>query len=106
MRKEGFSAIVLEPGAAMDYFTGIQWWRSERLTAVVIPREGDIAVVCPFFEEPSIRESLSVGDDVRVWQEHESPFEKVSKILKDRGVDKGIIGFENTVRYFVLDKNM
>lgn len=106
MQKEGFSAIILEPGAAMDYFTGIQWWRSERLTSVVIPREGEIAVVCPFFEEPSIRESLSVGSDVRVWQEHESPFMKISQILKDRGVDKGKIGFENTVRYFVLENTM
>jgi Xaa-Pro dipeptidase len=106
MRKEGISAIVLEPGAAMDYFTGIQWWRSERLTSVVIPRDGDIAVVCPFFEEPSIRESLFVGNDVRVWQEHESPFVKVSQILKDRGADKGLIGFENTVRYFVLENTM
>jgi len=106
MRKEGFSAIILEPGAAMDYFTGIQWWRSERLTSVVIPRDGDIAVVCPFFEEPSIRETLSVGDDVRVWQEHESPFAKVCQILKDRAVDKGKIGFENTVRYFVLENTM
>jgi len=106
MRKEGISAIVLEPGAAMDYFTGIQWWRSERLTSVVIPRDGDIAVVCPFFEEPSIRESLSVGNDVRVWQEHESPFVKVRQILKDRRADKGLIGFENTVRYFVLENTM
>lgn len=106
MKKEGFSAIVLEPGAAMDYFTGIQWWRSERLTSVVIPKEGDIAVVCPFFEEPSIRESLTFGDDVRVWQEHESPFAQISQILKDRGVAKGKIGFENTVRYFVLEKTM
>ena len=46
MQQHGFSAIILEPGAAMDYFTGIQWWRSERLTSVVIPREGEIAVVC------------------------------------------------------------
>ncbi|XQW84628.1 M24 family metallopeptidase [Thalassotalea piscium] len=106
MKKEGFAAIVLEPGAAMDYFTGIQWWRSERLTSVIIPREGEIAVVCPFFEEPSIRESLSIGNDVRVWQEHESPFEKIKQILKDRGSDKGLIGFENTVRYFVLAKTM
>ena len=74
MTQFNIAAMVLEPGAAMDYFTGIQWWRSERLTAVVIPREGEIAVLCPFFEEPSIRESLQVGDDVRVWQEHESPF--------------------------------
>lgn len=106
MKAKGFSAIILEPGAAMDYFTGIQWWRSERLTCVVIPREGEIAVVCPFFEEPSIRESLSVGNDVRVWQEHESPFVKVSQILKERAADKGKIGFEKTVRYFVLENTM
>ena len=96
------SALILEPGAAMDYFSGVQWWRSERLTAVIIPREGNISVVCPFFEEPSVRESLAVGDDIRVWQEHESPFSLIQQILHDSGSDKGKIAFENSVRYFVL----
>lgn len=103
MAKNDMAAIILEPGAAMDYFTGIQWWRSERLTAVVIPREGDIAVITPFFEKPSVEESLQVGEDIRVWQEHESPFEQVAKILADRKVDKGRLGFEASVRYFVLN---
>lgn len=102
MSQFNIAAMVLEPGAAMDYFSGIQWWRSERLTAVVIPREGDIAVLCPFFEQPSIRESLKVGDDVRVWQEHESPFLLIQQILKDRGIQKGQLAFEQSVRYFVL----
>lgn len=101
MQQQNIAAMVLEPGPAMDYFTGIQWWRSERLTAVIIPHEGDIAVVCPFFEEPSIRESLQVGSDVRVWQEHESPFERVKQLLIDRKADKGTIAFESSVRYFV-----
>lgn len=103
MRANNMAAMVLEPGPAMDYFTGIQWWRSERLTAVVIPADGEIAVICPFFEEPSIRESLDVGNDVRVWQEHESPFALVAQVLKDRKLSKGQIGFEESVRYFVLD---
>jgi Xaa-Pro dipeptidase len=102
MQQHNIAALILEPGAAMDYFSGIQWWRSERLTAVVIPKAGEIAVVCPFFEEPSIRESLQVGDDVRVWQEHESPFTLIKQILKDRGMNKGNIAFESSVRYFVL----
>jgi Xaa-Pro dipeptidase len=101
MKKNNIAAMILEPGPAMDYFTGIQWWRSERLTAVVLPKEGEIAVVCPFFEEPSIRESLSVGEDVRVWQEHESPFERVKQILNDRKISQGTLAFENSVRYFV-----
>ena len=101
MKQHDVAALIIEPGAAMDYFSGIQWRRSERLTAIVIPREGDIGVVCPFFEEPSIRESLAVGEDVRVWQEHESPFERIRQILHDRGIRKGNIGFESSVRYFV-----
>ena len=83
MQQLDISALILEPGAAMDYFSGIQWWRSERLTAVIIPREGKVSVVCPFFEEPSVRESLAVGEDIRVWQEHESPFALVKQILTD-----------------------
>ncbi|MFQ3237004.1 MAG: Xaa-Pro dipeptidase [Paraglaciecola sp.] len=102
MAQYDVAAMVLEPGPAMDYFTGISWWRSERLTAVIIPREGEIAIVCPFFEEPSIRESLVVGNDVRVWQEHQSPFVNIGRILEDRGLTKGKIAFEHSVRYFVI----
>jgi len=103
MQKSGIDAIVLEPGAAMLYFTGIRWWRSERLTCVVIPRRGELAVVTPFFEEPSVRESMTFGDDVRTWNEHESPFERVAGVMKDRGFKSGVIGLEATVRWFVAD---
>ncbi|MEL7450647.1 MAG: Xaa-Pro peptidase family protein [Pseudomonadota bacterium] len=103
MRKHAIDAVLLEPGAAMEYFTGIRWWRSERLVAVVIPRTGDLAVVTPFFEEPSVRESMTIGDDVRTWHEHEDPFERVKGILNDRGLRSGVIGLEATVRYFVVD---
>ena len=102
MQQLDISALILEPGAAMDYFSGIQWWRSERLTAVIIPREGEISVICPFFEEPSVRESLAVGNDIRVWQEHESPFALIKQILTDAKLNKGKVAFENSVRYFVL----
>ncbi len=103
MQKMNISALIIEPGAAMDYFSGIQWWRSERLTALVIPQQGKVGIVCPFFEEPSIQESLAINGDIRVWQEHESPFERIKEILVDRGISlsKGEIGFENSVRYFV-----
>ncbi len=102
MKAQNIAAILIEPGAAMDYFSGIKWWRSERLTALIIPQKGDVAVVTPFFEKPSVLESLAIGDDVRVWQEHESPFDVVAGILKSRGITSGNIGFESSVRYFVV----
>ncbi|MCZ6500421.1 MAG: Xaa-Pro peptidase family protein [Gammaproteobacteria bacterium] len=99
----GIDAIVLEPGSAMLYFSGVNWRRSERLTVVIIPRRGEIAVVTPYFEEPSVRESMTFGDDVRTWHEHENPFDHVAGMLKDRGINQGVIGLEDTVRYFVVE---
>ena len=37
MQQHGIGAILIEPGASLDYFTGVQWWRSERLTAARHP---------------------------------------------------------------------
>ena len=54
MRALGIGAVLVESGPSLDYYTGVQWWRSERLTAGVIPAEGDPIVVTPFFERPSI----------------------------------------------------
>ena len=96
-------ALILESGSSLDYFTGIQWHRSERTTAAVIPAHGDIVVVTPAFEEPSIRETLAVGGDVRPWNEHENPFERIVGALRDRGVSSGPIAFEATTRLFIVD---
>jgi len=104
MMQHELDAILIEPGSAMLYFSGIRWGRSERLTALVIPRRGEIAVVTPYFEEPSVRESMTFGDDVRTWHEHEDPFERVVTILRDRGLEHDRIGLEDTVRYFVVER--
>ena len=103
MLKAGIDALLLEAGSALVYFTGVRWWRSERFTGAIIPANGDIAFVTPYFEEPSVRESMTFGDDVRTWHEHENPFAVVAGVLADRGLKRGIIGVEETVRYFIVD---
>lgn len=103
MQAQGIGAILVEAGSSLLYFTGIDWWRSERLTAAVIPAEGDVLVVTPAFEEPSIRESLAVPADVRIWQEDESPSALIAGFLRERRLDKATIGVEETVRFFAVN---
>ena len=40
MAEQKIDAILLAGGTTMNYFTGMRWGNSERLTAVVIPRVG------------------------------------------------------------------
>jgi len=103
MRQLGFAALLVEPGSSLIYFAGVRWSRSERLTCALIPAEGEICVVTPFFEEPSIRESLGVPAEVRTWQEHEDPLALVAGWLKDRKLGSGVVGIEETNRYFIVD---
>lgn len=103
MRANDIGALLIEPGSSLIYFTGVRWSRSERLTAAVLTREGEVAVVTPFFEEPSVRESLGVDAEVLTWNEDENPLAAVAAWLGKRGLAKGRIGVEETVRYFAVD---
>ena len=102
MSQRKIAALLVEPGSSLDYFTGIRWHRSERTTLAIIPASGEILVVTPAFEEPSVRETLQVGGDVRPWDEHESPFEKIVQGLKDRGINSGVLAAESTIRFFIV----
>jgi Xaa-Pro dipeptidase len=103
MRRHGLGSILVEPGASLVYFTGVQWWRSERLTAALIPVEGEPIVFTPFFEEPSVRESLGIPAEIRTWNEHEDPLRLVAGALRDRKAAGRPVGIEETVRFFAID---
>jgi len=103
MEQRKVGAMLVESGASLEYFTGIRWRRSERTTAAVIPARGEVTIVTPAFEEPSVRETLQVGGDVRPWNEHESPFLRIVQALRDRGVASGVVAVEPTVRFFIVD---
>jgi len=103
MKEFGLSAIVLEPGPAMLYLTGVRWGKSERTFAVVLPAKGDPVWVLPGFEEMRARELIRPGDEIRIWQEDESPYERIAAGLRDRGAASGKVGIDENARFFVFD---
>ena len=103
MQQRKVAALLVEAGSSLEYFTGIHWWRSERTTAALIPANGGVIVVTPFFEEPSVRESLKIAADVRPWKEDESPFDLIVSALRDRVAAQGPLAVEATTRFFIID---
>ncbi len=101
MQDRGIGALILEAGSSLVYFTGIRWWRSERFTGAVITADGGFAIITPYFEEPSIRESMTFGDDVRTWHEDESPFKLIVDYLRENKALDKFIAVEETVRNFI-----
>lgn len=104
MRESGIGALLIEPGASMIYFTGVEWHLSERLTCAIVPVEGEPCIVTPFFEEPSVRLSLAVLAEVRTWNEDGNPLAVVADWLNDRKLAGRPVGVEERVRFFVTDR--
>lgn len=103
MVENKIDAVYIEAGTAMLYFTGVRWSGSERMFAAVIPAKGEVAYVCPHFEHDRALELIKIGNDVRVWDEDESPAQKVAQIFKDRNISTGTIAMEERVRFFLFD---
>jgi len=108
MRENAIDGIVLMEGTSLSYFTGLRWWGGERLFALVLPAKGAAFYVCPAFEEGRVREQISgapdgENPDVRIWQEDESPYQRVAQGLKERGMGSGKLGIEETVRFVFAD---
>lgn len=103
MQEKKIGALLVESGSTLDYFTGVRWWLSERVTAAIIPASGQAVVVTPFFEQPSIREMLQVPAEIRTWQEDESPFELIAGVLRSSATPAGPLAVDPYTRFFVFD---
>ena len=103
MLKNNMDAILLTGGSSMEYFTGVKWRRSERTFACVIPREGNTMWVGPAFEADRAEATIGSGANIYIWEEEESPFKLLAGIFKDLKINKGRIGLEETIRYFVSE---
>ena len=108
MSENALDAILLMEGTSLRYFTGIRWWGGERTFALVLPAKGEAFYVCPAFEEGRAREQIKnapegESPDVRVWQEDESPYQRIAQGLKERGIAAGKLGIEETVRFVFAD---
>lgn len=103
MSENKIDAILMEGGTSLSYYAGTAWGNSERIFAWVLPVRGDMAWICPKFEEDRALELIRFGTDIRTWEEDESPYAAIAKLLKDRGVRTGQVGIEERVRFFVYD---
>ena len=102
MGQLGFSAMLIEPGANMNYFAGIEWGRSERLFAFLLPVTGKPVVISPAFEQQRAEDQVNGRYDVRVWQEDQNPEVLVADTLKDLGLATGRLAVDPSARTFVF----
>jgi Xaa-Pro dipeptidase len=104
MHEHRIGALMLTGGTSMEYFTGMRWGNSERLTCAIIPATGNAFIVTPKFEEERTLEQARLGPlgaetSVLTWEEDADPYALVAQGLRALGLTTGAIGIEETVKH-------
>jgi Xaa-Pro aminopeptidase len=81
----GLAGLVVTPGYDLRYLTGSRAQTFERLTALVVPADGDPTIVVPRMELASLKESAitELGVAVRDWVDGDDPYALVAGALGD-----------------------
>ncbi|MBR9792196.1 MAG: aminopeptidase P family protein [Gammaproteobacteria bacterium] len=104
MREHQIAAIYLNAGTNLSYFTGMDWYASERLVGAILPASGEVVYIAPLFEIDSLSERQVIAGDIVGWQEHESPYALIAKVLKQAGLSGGdILGVDEATAFFIVD---
>jgi len=80
MTARGIDTLLLSVGADLPYFCGYEAMPLERLTMLVVPRDGDATLVIPRLEAPRVHERPSAFA-MRPWTETEDPIAIVAALV-------------------------
>ena len=99
MDRHGVDTVLLSVGADLPWLTGYEAMPLERLTMLVLPREGEATLVVPRLEAPRVVERPDVFE-LRPWNETEDPVEIVAEAA---GAPAVVALGDRTWARFVLD---
>lgn len=82
-RDAGLAGLVITPGYDLRYLVGSRAQTFERLTALVLPADGDPTIVVPRLELAALKDSAIPELDVAVrdWVDGDNPYELVAEAL-------------------------
>src|ERR1700687_1906465 len=91
----GADALYATPSSNLYYLTGIDFHRSERLTALFLFKDREPLVLCPAFEEARLKGMSAVGE-IHTWQETEDSFAKAAAFLP---AERGVLAVEPSTAF-------
>jgi Xaa-Pro aminopeptidase len=81
MASEGVDVLLLSVGSDLPYLSGYQAMPLERLTMLVVPRDGEATLVVPRLEAPRVVEQPDVFS-IMPWNETDDPIGLVASLIE------------------------
>jgi Xaa-Pro aminopeptidase len=98
MDERGVDALLLSVGHDLPYLTGYEAMPLERLTLLVVPRDGDATMLIPRLEAPRVEAQPGVFE-LRPWDETDDPSAIAAELIP--GASRVAVGDQMWARFLV-----
>ena len=103
MKAGNVKAMYVNAGTNLLYFTGTHWPNSERLVgALILPNE-EVHYIVPRFEKGTIQDFFEIEGVIHCWEEHESPYALLLKVLAENAISEGKIQLDETTPFSIVN---
>ncbi len=96
LQNSSLDAIMINPGSALRYLTGLNFHLMERPTVLLITREGKTAMVIPELELIKLDQSRISSKGFTFGDNPEERLQAFSDACSSVGITKGTVGVEST----------
>ena len=90
MESRNLDALIVASPSNVAYLSGFRANPHERLIALIVPRDGELQLVCPSLEEEAARGAVAGTAELHVWHDEDGPAEALRTALGGVGPRIGI----------------
>lgn len=85
MEAAGVETVLLGSTSSLRYFTGVDWYPSERLLGALVHASGELDYITPRFEQDKVEGLITLPGEILAWEEEESPWRLVADRIGTTG---------------------
>jgi Xaa-Pro dipeptidase len=85
MEAAGVETVLLGSTSSLRYFTGLDWYASERLVGALVHASGGLDYITPQFELEKVEGLISLPGEILTWEEDQSPWRLVAERIGPTG---------------------
>ena len=103
MAEQRIDVMLINAGTNLRYFTGVNWYASERLVAALLFADGRLVYVLPHFEIGSIAPLMLIKGETLSWQEHQDPYALCAAEINAFAGEQATLALDESAQFFIAD---
>ena len=103
MAEQQLDVMLLNAGTNLRYFTGVDWYASERLVCALLFADGSLVYVVPHFEIGTIEPLMLIKGELLSWHEHEDPYALCASRIAAFAGRNAKLALDESAQFFIAD---